>query len=275
MKEVSHKFGSGTTRYLFSATFNVLKKIVAKKDCVIITDENVFAAHSDKFKGWRVVVIPAGEEYKTQATCDSVIDQLVRDGVNRTTTLVGAGGGMITDVTGYVASIYMRGLNFGFIPTTLLAMVDAAIGGKNGVDHHLYKNLVGVIRQPSFILYDVSLLNTLPTEEWSNGFAEVIKHACIRDATMFRELERGSITTYVDQKKLSSLIIRNASIKISIVKKDEFEKGPRKLLNFGHTLGHALEKQYNLSHGQAIAIGMAYASKLSERLTGFKHSTLR
>src|SRR6476469_10549508 len=152
-------------------------------------------------------------------------------------------------------------------------MVDASIGGKNGIDVGVYKNLVGTIRQPSFILHDLIFLNSLPQSEWINGFAEIIKHACIKDATMFRELETNSLKKYQDRKVLvCKLIQRNAILKTKVVQQDEFEKGDRKLLNFGHTLGHALENQYELSHGQAISIGMTYASDLSRMLIGFKNA---
>ena len=180
------------------------------------------------------------------------------------------GGGVVTDITGFVASIYMRGLKFGFVPTSLLAMVDAAIGGKNGVDLGIYKNMVGTIRQPSFLLYDYRLLSSLPEAEWINGFAEIIKHACIRDAGMFNLLEQYSLEKIRSSKKImGELVQRNAQLKSKLVQRDEFEQGDRKLLNFGHTLGHALEKLYDLSHGQAVAIGMAYACVLSHRMNGF------
>jgi 3-dehydroquinate synthase len=184
--------------------------------------------------------------------------------------LIGVGGGVITDLTGYISSVYMRGINFGFVPTSLLAMVDASIGGKNGIDVGQYKNMVGVIRQPSFLLYDVSLLESLPVSNWSDGFAEIIKHACILDAKAFSMLEGEDIASIRKNKELLSFIIkRNALLKNKVVQKDEFEKGDRKLLNYGHTLGHALETQYELSHGQAISLGMVYAARLSEQLLGF------
>ena len=187
--------------------------------------------------------------------------------------MVGVGGGVITDITGYVASVYMRGLRFGFIPTSILALVDASIGGKNGLDVGVYKNMVGVIRQPSFILHDMVFLNSLPQQEWENGFAEIIKHACIKDAVMFAELERNSLKTYQGrQKSICEIIRKNALIKTRVVQKDEFEKGERRLLNFGHTLGHALETQYELLHGQAISIGMTYACHISAQLAGFKQT---
>ncbi|HUR65852.1 MAG TPA: 3-dehydroquinate synthase family protein, partial [Chitinophagaceae bacterium] len=178
-----------------------------------------------------------------------------------------------TDITGYVASVYMRGLRFGFIPTSILALADASIGGKNGIDVGNYKNMVGVIRQPAFILHDMVFLDTLPEPEWENGFAEIIKHACIKDAAMFSELERNSLKVYQGkQKTITGLMQRNALLKTKVVQKDEFEKGERRVLNFGHTLGHALETQYELLHGQAIAIGMTYACHISEQLAGFKQT---
>jgi 3-dehydroquinate synthase len=148
------------------------------------------------------------------------------------------GGGVVTDITGYAASVYMRGLKFGFVPTSVLAMVDASIGGKNGVDVGIYKNLVGLIKQPDFLLYDYSLLQTLPNDQWVNGFAEIIKHACIKDQQLFSMLENETLESFQsDKNKLAALIEKNVQIKTEVVLKDEFENGDRRLLNFGHTLG--------------------------------------
>jgi 3-dehydroquinate synthase len=271
MKHINYKFSNSSTAYYFDGSFSHLKKIVDQKHSVIITDENVYDAHSKKFKEWNTIVLKSGEEYKVQSTVDSIIEQLIDFEADRKTTLIGIGGGVITDLTGYVASIYMRGISFGFVPTSLLGMVDASIGGKNGIDVGVYKNMAGTIRQPSFILHDMGFLNTLPRKEWENGFAEIIKHACIKDAAMFRQLETNSFKSYRGNKKLiGGLVKRNGIIKTKVVQQDEFEKGDRRLLNYGHTLGHALENQYELSHGQAISIGMAYASVISEELVGFK-----
>jgi 3-dehydroquinate synthase len=273
MKHLNYKFSNSSTDFYLAYGISHLKEITDRQATVLITDENVYNAHSKRFKGWNVIVLKAGEEYKVQATVDAVIEQLIEMEADRKTTLVGVGGGVITDITGYTASVYMRGLRFGFVPTSILAMVDASIGGKNGIDVGVYKNMVGMIRQPSFILYDLIFLNTLPQTEWENGFAEIIKHACIKDVAMFNELETGSYKKYQGRKKsVCELIQRNAIIKTKVVQADEFEKGERRLLNFGHTLGHALENQYELSHGQAISIGMTYASYISEQLTGFKEA---
>jgi 3-dehydroquinate synthase len=247
--------------------------LVDRKNAVIVTDENIFSKHRSKFKNWNVITLKPGEQYKIQLTADAIIEQLIEFQADRSTTLIGVGGGVITDLTGYVASIYMRGIRFGFVPTTLLAMVDASIGGKNGVDVGAYKNLVGSIRQPSFLLYDYSFLKTLPEMEWSNGFAEIIKHACIFDNRLFDLLKNYSLDKIKkDKKLLASIVAKNVSLKLAVVKKDEFEKGDRKLLNFGHTLGHALETQYDLTHGQAVALGMVFAAWLSEKIIGLKKS---
>jgi 3-dehydroquinate synthase len=270
MQKVQYKFSAKTTTCYFDADLSYLEKLVDKAQAVIVTDENIFRGHQKKFGGWNTIVIRAGEEFKIQATVDSILEQLIEFGADRSTFLIGVGGGVVTDITGFVASIYMRGISFGFVPSSILAMVDASIGGKNGIDIGVYKNLAGTIRQPEFLLYDFSLLKSLPKEEWINGFAEIIKHACIKDAAMFRELEKNKLGFYQkDKTALAKLIRRNVAIKSLVVQKDEFEKGDRRLLNFGHTLGHAIENLYELSHGQAISIGMTGASMISEEFTDF------
>ncbi len=273
MRKLSYRFSTSTVDYYLAYGISHLKKIVDLKNAVIITDENIYGHHAKRFKGCNTIVLKPGEEFKVQATVDAVIEELIGMQADRKTTLIGVGGGVITDITGYAASVYMRGIPFGFIPTSILALVDASIGGKNGIDVGPYKNMVGIIRQPKFLLHDMVFLNTLPQNEWENGFAEIIKHACIKDAAMFRDLETSTLKTWQNKKvAICELIERNVIIKSKVVQKDEFEKGDRKLLNFGHTLGHALENQYELSHGQAISIGMAYACYISEELCGFRET---
>ena len=272
-RKTTIRFSTTATNFYFDASFKDLKNIVDQKQAILVTEENVFAHHEKKFKGWRTIVIKAGEAFKNQDTINYLVERLIAMEADRKTTLVGIGGGVVTNMTGFVASIYMRGIPFGFIPTTILAMVDASIGGKNGIDVGLFKNMVGIIRQPSFLLYDVDFLKSLPEHEWINGFAEIIKHASIKDASMFRQLKSHDLVWYQKKKKeLQTLIQRNAKLKAKVVQQDEFEKGDRKLLNFGHTLGHALENLYELSHGQAISVGMVYASHLSKQITGFKNA---
>ncbi|MCM5528470.1 3-dehydroquinate synthase [Parasegetibacter sp. NRK P23] len=273
MEKKTIQFSRATTSFYFSGSFADLEKLAPKHNAILLTDENIFAAHGKKFKDWNTIVLKAGEQYKVQATVDSVIDQMIAMKADRTTTLVGIGGGVVTDMAGYIAGIYMRGIRFGFLPASILAMVDASIGGKNGIDVGVYKNMVGMIRQPDFLLYDVSLLKSLPNEEWVNGMAEVIKHAAIKDAPMFSMLEETSLPALKkDPALLSKLIRRNALLKTKVVQKDEFEKGERRLLNFGHTIGHAIENMYELKHGHAVAVGMMAAAGISEKLTGFKES---
>lgn len=273
MEKLTFKFSNSATDYYLASGISHLKKITDPKATVLITDEHIFKAHTKRFKGWNTIVLKPGEAFKVQATVDAIIDKLIELQADRTTTLVGVGGGVVTDITGYVASVYMRGIRFGFIPTSILSLVDASVGGKNGIDVGMYKNMVGLICQPAFILHDMVFLNSLPRQEWENGFAEIIKHACIKDAAMFAELENNTLKNYQSsQTTVCKLIQRNTLIKTKVVQKDEFEKGERRLLNFGHTLGHALETQYELLHGQAISIGMTYACHISERLTGFKQT---
>lgn len=273
MQKKTYQFTAKKVDYYFDADFTYLARLIDKEHTVLVTDENIFRAQAKKFKGWQTIVLKPGEQHKVQATANSVIEQLIARGADRKTVLIGIGGGVITDLTGYVAAVYMRGLKVGFVPTTILAMVDASIGGKNGIDVGVYKNLVGTIRQPDFLLYDYSFLKSLPGIEWINGFAEIIKHSCIKDAPLFKELEKNKLKYYQkDKAALGKLIRRNAVIKSTVVEKDEFEQGERRLLNFGHTLGHAIENMYTLSHGQAISIGMVAACSISAQLVKFKDS---
>lgn len=273
MEHARYRFSTSSTDFYFAGGFSQLKKIVNPKSAILITDANVFAAHGKRFMNWRTIILKPGEQFKIQQTVNEVIEQLIGFEADRATTLVGIGGGVITDITGYVAAVYMRGIRFGFIPTSLLGLVDASIGGKNGIDVGLYKNMVGTIRQPSFILHDMAFLNSLPEAEWINGFAEIIKHACIKDAAMFKELEGKKLADYRRrQTAIRALVQRNAALKAKVVQRDEFEKNERRLLNFGHTLGHALENDHQLMHGEAVAIGMTYAARISERLSGFHGS---
>jgi len=270
MKSSNIQIGNSKVSYYFDAGFSYLEELTKKENTIIITDENVYHQHHAKFAGWKIIVLKAGEQHKQQAAVDEIIQQLIAFEADRKTFIVGVGGGVVTDITGYAASIYMRGLKFGFIPTTILASVDAAIGGKNGVDVGVYKNLAGLIKQPAFLLFDYSFLDTLPKEQWVNGFAEIIKHACIKDAELFSFLESRSLESFQSDKKLlDKLIQRNVNIKTTVVVNDEFETGDRKLLNFGHTIGHAIENIYTLLHGHAISIGMVAAAILSEKINHF------
>ena len=262
-------FKNGSTNVYLDDQFQNLERITGGRRCFFLVDENLLRLHAQKFDGLDIIPLPAGEKFKTQATVDKAIDQLISLECDRSSLLIGVGGGVATDLTGYVASVYMRGIKFGFIPTTLLGIVDASIGGKNGVDVGHYKNMVGCINQPEFIFHDHHFLTTLPEEEWRNGMAEIIKHACILNNSLFSFLEEKRLEDFRnDPKLLSDLISLNLRLKMTVVQKDEAEAGDRKLLNFGHTLGHAIETLSDISHGRAISVGMILASALSVKLAG-------
>lgn len=271
MNHQAFKLSNTSVNYYFDAALKNLHQIVDKQNVILITDENVFAAHPSKFKGWCYIVLPAGEQHKQQGTIDFIIGALMKYEAGRNTMLIAVGGGVVSDMVGYAASIYMRGIECAYVPSSILNLVDASIGGKTGVDVGLYKNIVGSFKQPKFIFQDLSLLKTLPDAEWINGFAEIIKHAAIKDKALFAHLQKNQFETFKkDGKLLADLIAKNVKQKFKIVQKDEFERADRKLLNFGHTIGHAIENLYNIAHGQAVAIGMCMAAFISEKETGFK-----
>lgn len=262
---------------LFNMELSAVLDRQANKKTVLLVDENLYHLHQSKFSTFNIIVVPSGEKNKAQPCVDDIINQLLQIQINKDDFIIGVGGGVVTDITGYVASIYKRGISFGLVPTTVLSMVDAAIGGKNGINVGLHKNMVGTICQPEFILYDFSFLESLPDMEWINGFAEIIKHACILDKSLFTFLEHHDITSFKNDKALlKQLIIQNIEIKFGVVQSDVNEKGNRKLLNFGHSFGHAIENLHGISHGEAVSIGMVIASKLSEKYTGLSSiSTLQ
>lgn len=266
----SYKFSGKTVDVLFSFPFDQIEKKVGADNIVYITDENVYKHYARKFPLGKTIVLPAGETFKTQETVDKAIEELMLMEVGRDVFIIGVGGGIVTDISGFIASIYMRGVSFAFVPTSVLAMVDAAIGGKNGINVGLYKNQLGVIRQPEYLFFDFSMLATLPTDEWISGFAEIIKHACIKDAAMFDFLKQHVVSDFKKDLSLAAKLIRqNADLKYRVVAEDETENGERRLLNFGHTLGHAIEQSSGLAHGFAISIGMVFACRLSEKINGF------
>ena len=247
----------------------LLHRLAREKDThmICLVDENVHTLHKEKFSSLNCILIPEGEKQKSISFLEKVYRELLAKEADRKSMIIGIGGGLVTDLAGFVASTYMRGLRFGFISTTLLGQVDASIGGKNGVNLDGYKNMIGLINQPEFVWCDLDLLRTLPPEELASGFAEVIKYGAIRDRILFEKLEEGSEEILLlEMALLEEIIATSASIKISIVEADVNEMGERKLLNFGHTLGHAIERLSGMMHGEAIAIGMVLASKLSVKL---------
>ena len=233
---------------------------------IIITDPNVERLYGDQFPPADVITIGLGEKHKTLATVEQIFNRFIELEADRTTFVVGIGGGIVGDVTGFAASTYMRGLEFGFVASSLLAQVDATVGGKNGVNFKGYKNMVGVFNQPTFVLADIGLLATLPAEEIACGLAEIVKHACIKDADYFRYIEdHCDAIGRLDPQVMLKLVYDSVVIKADVVNQDEREAGERRKLNFGHTIGHALEKTLGISHGAAVSVGMVMAAKLSQQ----------
>ena len=215
------------------------------------------------------VIIPDGERHKTFDTLRMVYGALLSAKIERSTPLIGLGGGVTTDLAGFAAATLLRGLPYFAVPTSLLAMVDASVGGKTGVNHDAGKNLIGAFYQPRAVLIDPRVLATLPPAELRNGLAECIKHDVIRDADGFARLEREMPRLLAgDVDALTALVAHNVAIKAAVVAADPFEKGERAHLNFGHTFGHAIEKvtTYAVPHGEAVALGMCAAMRAAELL---------
>ena len=241
----------------------------------IITDRNVgrrYAARVAKLlPGSATFTIPAGEQHKNRKTWATLTDRLLSEGCGRDTTIVALGGGVVGDIAGFVAATYLRGVPVVHVPTTLLAMVDASVGGKTGVNTRHGKNLVGASYRPAAVIIDPDVLKTLPPDQLRAGFAEVIKHGVIADAAYFDRARSYAEQTGVDAARdlteLTALIERSIEIKASIVTRDEKEGGLRKVLNFGHTIGHAVEaaRRYSLPHGYAVAIGQVVEARIAER----------
>ena len=256
--------------YFINEPFHTITTIAKDKQIIYLIDACVFEKHASLFKASPYILIPSGEASKCWETIDFIIHQLLELNANRQTLLVGVGGGVVSDITGFVAAIYMRGIEFGFVPTTLLSMVDAAIGGKNGINFGEQKNLIGTFNLPSFILMDYTFLNSLPIDEFKNGFGEIIKYACLSDVRFFDMLFMHTIEDYQKNiHKIDALIQHCVSTKNKMVMADFKESHVRKLLNFGHTIGHAIEKAHTIPHGQAVGLGILYACKLSETLRKF------
>lgn len=238
---------------------------------VIVTNSRVAKLHLSRVTKWlrangitpRVIEIPDGERYKTLSTARAVYDQLLDARCDRHTTIFALGGGVVNDLAGFVAATYLRGLAFVPMPTTLLAMVDASIGGKVAVDHPRGKNLIGAFKLPRAVIADPNTLNTLPEAEWRAGMAEVVKHGIIGDVELFERLETRNW-----RLEIRDWLARAIRVKVDIVTRDPFENGERAKLNLGHTFAHALEyvSRYRMRHGEAVAIGLVAAARLATRL---------
>lgn len=249
---------------------------------VVVTDENVGRLYANKVgEATAVITLPAGERFKTLDTVRDLYDHLLAAGIDRKGTIVALGGGVVGDMAGFAAATYLRGVNFVQCPTSLLAMVDASVGGKTGVDMPQGKNLVGAFKQPTAVLADVSTLVTLPPEEFAAGMAEVIKHGLIAGGELMARLMNKELRLKVKDADastfdLQSLILSAIGVKRDVVQADPFEQEQRAVLNLGHTFGHAIEQVsgYVVRHGEGVAMGLVAAANLSARL-GYCRSDLQ
>ncbi|MBC7790615.1 MAG: 3-dehydroquinate synthase [Anaerolineae bacterium] len=253
---------------------SIIKRDAPAHRYAIITDDVVgplYASRTSEAIGadrCSVLTVPTGETHKTRETWAQLTDTLVEQGHGRDTTLVALGGGVIGDLAGFVAATFLRGIPYINVPTTLVAMVDAAVGGKTGVDTGAGKNLVGAFHRPACVIADPRTLRTLSDRHVRSGMAEALKHGIVADARYFELVASCAEEVPVDSDRMVELIAGSISIKGEIVKRDEYELGRRKVLNFGHTLGHAVEFQskYRLFHGEAVSIGMALEAEIAERV---------
>jgi 3-dehydroquinate synthase len=273
----AHRYPAVVGSNLRIRTGEYVRKHLAGQACAIISDDNVAPLFANpiqkslRLAGFRptLITIPAGEKSKTLKQAGVICDQMIAAGLDRQSFVVGLGGGVVGDISGFVAAIYHRGIPHVQIPTTLLAMVDSSIGGKTGVNTRDGKNLIGAVHHPSLVIDDLDVLKTLPRRDFNQGFAEIVKHAIIADAKMFRTLQSWKAT---DAVALQQLIKRNIQIKSKIVAKDERdETGERALLNFGHTVGHAIERAGDYRkflHGEALSLGIIAACAISIKHAG-------
>ena len=275
-------FGSG----LLGNLGECLSQIFKPSRIVLITHPSLFQTYGDKvlsgFKGqgWAVDIIEVeeGETSKTLGQAEKIFDRLLDLKCDRKSVLIAFGGGVIGDLVGFVAATFQRGIPFVQVPTTLLSQVDSSVGGKTAVNHPKGKNMIGAFYQPCLVVADLDTLQTLPQKEFCSGLAEIIKYGVISDASLFEYLENNiEKILQLDKECLEYIIKTSCSIKAKVVEKDERENHYRMILNFGHTIGHAIEALTGYSqfiHGEAVAIGMVYAAKLSQKLGKCQEKTL-
>jgi 3-dehydroquinate synthase len=267
MKEIRLNTMDSSCRILVGESFKNVGDYLPGKKLVIITDDNVYQHYAPFFPDGLLINIKPGESSKTLNIASEIYGQFIANEIDRNSFILGIGGGIVCDMAGYIASTYLRGLSFGFVSTTLLSQVDASIGGKNGVNYEGYKNMVGVIRQPEFVICDPDMLSSLPREEYYMGFAEVIKYGAIVNAELFDLLEKDYKEALNGEEGiLKEIISICVEAKCRIVEADENESGERKKLNFGHTFAHAFEKNAGIPHGEAVSIGMVLAAGISAKL---------
>jgi 3-dehydroquinate synthase len=256
---------SGTISEIFvGKPWETVAEMLPESGVVIITDENVFNIYGNRFPAFPVSKIIPGEESKRLKIIENLAEQLLEKGIDRSGFILAVGGGVVCDIAGFLASVYMRGIRFGYVSSSLLSQVDASTGGKNAVNLGEIKNVIGNFRQPEFVICDTVMLRTLPEQEYLSGLAELIKTGIIGDLSIFEIIEQNvaAINTR-DRILLSDLVARSVRFKAKVVSEDEKESNLRRILNFGHTFGHAIEIHNSLKHGFAVARGMQLATDFS------------
>jgi 3-dehydroquinate synthase len=253
-----------TSEILVGEKWESVAGLLPESDTIIITDDNVNELYGGRFPKAPVISLSPGEGSKKLETIESLAQKLLDAGIDRSGFILAIGGGVVCDIAGFLASVYMRGIRCGYVSSTLLAQVDASTGGKNGVNLGSTKNMLGTIRQPEFVICDSAILQSLPEQEYFSGLAELIKTAVIGDKELFEIIERSFDEILVrDSGLLTTLVAKSVRFKGSVVSQDEREKGLRRILNFGHTFGHAIELQKGVKHGYAVASGMVLATEFS------------
>lgn len=282
LSPISVHRGDGSAYPLRFASLAAVPSLLAEAElrpgrCLLVTDEHVAAHYLEPLvdalssAAWtpRVVIIPPGERSKSYDVLHTLYDDALGWGIDRDTPVLALGGGVVGDLAGFAAATLLRGIPVVQLPTSLIAQVDSAIGGKTGINHSAGKNLIGAFHPPRLVVVDVSTLSTLPEREWTSGLAEVVKHALIADSSLFSHLEEHwDAVVRRDPEVVEPIIHRAAAIKAAVVSRDEHEQGLRMILNFGHTFGHAIEREAGygrFTHGEAVALGMRAALALSHQ----------
>lgn len=264
MEKIVINTSGSRSEILVGVNWESVREMLPPAGAVIVTDENVNKIYGSQFPDVPVLIVASGEESKKLQVVENLASQLLVSGVDRSGFILAIGGGVVCDLAGFLASVYMRGISCGYVSTSLLSQVDASTGGKNGVNLGGTKNILGVIRQPEFVICDTNMLLTLSDDEYLSGMAELIKTAVIGDAQLFNMLEQNFTRILErDTELLTSLVARCVRFKASVVTEDERETGLRRILNFGHTYGHAIEMHKSLKHGFAVASGMELATQWS------------
>ena len=264
MEKIFINTPSTRSEILVGETWESVNELLPESGVVIITDDNILKIYGDSFPEFPVFSMTPGEVSKKLSVVEDLAVRLLNEGIDRSGFILAVGGGVVCDIGGFLASVYMRGIRCGFISTSLLSQVDASTGGKNGVNLGLAKNMIGIIRQPEFVICDPAMLLTLPDDEFLSGLAELIKTAVIGDKDLFDIIEKsGREILMRDKEMLAMLVTKAVNFKSMVVSEDEKETGLRRILNFGHTFGHAIELQRGLKHGFAVASGMELATEFS------------